>query len=120
MLRYVILTHDWPNLHWDLMLEWDGQLLSWRILEEPELDIPLEVQRTSDHRIEYLDYTGPVTGDRGEVQRWDRGSWVKVASEDSHGETELRGVFQSEKYAESVIFEIKNNILTLQTRNFAR
>ena len=36
--RFVILTHDHPFLHWDLMLEADGVLRTWRLLQEPTPD----------------------------------------------------------------------------------
>ena len=31
MPRFVILEHDHPHLHWDLMLEADGSLHAWRL-----------------------------------------------------------------------------------------
>lgn len=81
MLQYVILRHDFPELHWDLMLEHEGVLKTWRLPVVPEIDpasdessIDLVVEALPDHRIVYLEYEGPVSGDRGEVSRWDRGS----------------------------------------------
>lgn len=81
MQQYVILRHDFPELHWDLMLEQEGVLKTWRLPVAPEIDpasdessIDLIAEALSDHRIAYLEYEGPVSGDRGEVSRWDRGS----------------------------------------------
>ncbi|WP_417850382.1 DNA polymerase ligase N-terminal domain-containing protein [Thalassoglobus sp.] len=107
MLRYVILTHTWPTFHWDFMLEWEGKLLSWRILKEPTLDTPLTVLRTPDHRIEYLKITGPVSGGRGEVQQWDHGL-LKIQS---LREDEVCGLLESSKHNGLISFEIKNDIL---------
>jgi hypothetical protein len=28
-----------------------------------------------DHRLDYLTYEGPISGDRGEVRRWDEGTY---------------------------------------------
>jgi hypothetical protein len=35
MPRYIVLTHDHPFLHWDLMLECGERLRTWRLLEAP-------------------------------------------------------------------------------------
>ena len=37
----------------------------------------------ADHRIVYLTYEGPVSGDRGHVTQWDRGDYSVV---DDHGD----------------------------------
>lgn len=74
--RFVILHHVLPDgEHWDLMLECDGVLLSWRIpIQGPgALSTPIAAQRMADHRLAYLDYEGPVSGNRGSVARVDRG-----------------------------------------------
>ena len=75
MPRFVILTHDHPKLHWDLMVEWEGTLRTWRLLQEPCLgDIPAE--QLADHRLAYLDYEGPVSRNRGDVRRHDSGTCI--------------------------------------------
>lgn len=71
MPRFVILEHDHPYLHYDLMLE-DGQrLLTWRLAVEPNLSQSADVQaeQLPDHRHAYLDYEGPVSRQRGYVRR---------------------------------------------------
>jgi len=78
MPRFVILTHDWPFLHWDLMLESGGKLLTWRLLDEPQLDARLRLEKLADHRLKYLDYTGTISGDRGTVDRWDSGPLLSL------------------------------------------
>ena len=69
MPRFVILTHDHPHLHWDLMLECNGVLWTWALPELPRDNNSFECERLADHRIAYLDYEGPISGDRGEVRR---------------------------------------------------
>ena len=79
MLRFVILQHDHPELHWDFMLEADGVLKTWR-LPAPPPDEPRFAVAIGDHRLKYLDYEGPVSGERGSVTRWDRGSYRALAA----------------------------------------
>src|SRR5436305_12258768 len=62
MTRYVILAHDHPFLHWDLMLEHDGSLRTWRLATPPVADQDVAAEELADHRLAYLDYEGPVSG----------------------------------------------------------
>src|SRR5262245_21989449 len=73
MLRFVILDHDHPFPHRDLMLEADGVLRTWRLIGDPLSEKPIAVEPLGDHRIDYFDYEGPVSGGRGIVTRWDTG-----------------------------------------------
>jgi hypothetical protein len=77
--RFVILEHDHPVLHWDLMLEAGDVLQTWRLATTPELDKCIEATALGDHRIQYLDYEGPVSGNRGTVKRWDAGDFADQA-----------------------------------------
>lgn len=79
MPRFVILEHDHPFPHWDLMLEAGGTLRTWRLLAEPLPGRTVEAEALGDHRLAYLDYEGPVSGNRGCVRRWDAGTfeWVE-------------------------------------------
>lgn len=91
MPRYVVLTHDHPFLHWDLMLEQDGRLRTWRLLGEPQAGAVLEAEPLADHRIEYLDYEGPVSGGRGNVRRLDAGEYAVVCKTDGVFSVRLNG-----------------------------
>lgn len=80
MLRYVILRHDMPlhadrPVHWDLMLETDIGLATWALPALPQPGADVWAQRLADHRPLYLDYEGPVSGERGTVSRWDAGEY---------------------------------------------
>lgn len=81
MLRYAILIHDYPHLHWDLLVEHspDERLTTWRLEHPPEAGVSLLAEALPDHRRLYLDYEGPISGNRGEVKRWDSGE-VKILS----------------------------------------
>lgn len=95
---YVILRHDPPSgadaslssgrgLHWDLMFDYGAKLRTWALSAEPWEFYETAASRTSaadeliratslaDHRREYLDYEGPVSGNRGSVSRVDRGTY---------------------------------------------
>ena len=91
MPRFVILEHDHPTLHWDLMLEAGGALRTWRLAEPPDHAGPIAATPLADHRLAYLDYEGPVGGDRGTVKGWDAGTY-EIVDEDERGlEMRLHG-----------------------------
>ena len=91
MPRFVILTHDHPYLHWDLLLEQEESLKSWRILKEPDSQTSLEVEPLPDHRMMYLDYEGSVSGNRGTVSQWDKGEFEWISKEEDFFEFLLKG-----------------------------
>ena len=79
MPRFVILEHDHPFLHWDLMLEAGAVLQTWRLAAAPDVGVaPIEATALGDHRALYLDYEGPVSGKRGTVKRWDAGVFTET------------------------------------------
>jgi hypothetical protein len=91
MPRFVILTHDWPLLHWDFLVESGDVLRAWRLLAEPVANEDIPAEPNADHRLFYLDYEGPVSGGRGSVARWDCGTCDWLADEADRVEIALRG-----------------------------
>lgn len=91
MPRFVILEHDHPFLHWDLMLEAGDVLRTWRLLELPEPGCPVRAEALGDHRKMYLDYEGSLSGNRGAVKRWDAGTFEWERQEDEHLTMRLEG-----------------------------
>jgi hypothetical protein len=91
MPRFVILEHDHPHLHWDLMLEAGAALRTWRLAKLPEEGQATNATFLACHRLAYLDYEGPLTGDRGRVVRWDAGEFDWVSDEDNTVVVVLRG-----------------------------
>lgn len=80
MPRFVILRHETPAgsprpLHWDLMLESGPALRTWALAEPPVADRAIDAEALPDHRSSYLDYEGPISGNRGTVTRWDAGKF---------------------------------------------
>lgn len=78
MLRFAILVHDYPVMHWDFLLEIGETCRTWRLAEEPARGRGGAAERIADHRLMYLEYEGPVSGNRGSVTRWDAGGFEIV------------------------------------------
>jgi len=111
--QWVLLHHvTAEDSHFDFMLEDSGQLLTWRLLRVPGPHETIKAERIQNHRVVYLDYEGPLTGDRGAVTRADRGSYhrivwspellvVELHGQKLHGQVELRsqGPFWTLLYA---------------------
>jgi hypothetical protein len=76
--RFVILTHTHPFQHWDLLLEQADNLRAWRLLDRPDTTDSISAEPLPDHRKAYLEYEGPVSGDRGEVTQWDKGEYTLI------------------------------------------
>ena len=76
--RFVLLRHETPPAtqppsHWDFLVERGSVLWSWRLRQLPSDSAAVIAERIQDHRIHYLNYTGPLSGERGEVTRIDQG-----------------------------------------------
>ncbi len=83
MSRFVVLEHDHPTRHWDLMLEAGPVLRTWRLSEPPIPGKSVSAEASFDHRLHYLDYEGPVSDDRGHVKRWLAGTfeWIQQSTD---------------------------------------
>ncbi|HEX4055193.1 MAG TPA: hypothetical protein VHX86_13095 [Tepidisphaeraceae bacterium] len=71
VLRYVVLHHTGiERPHYDLMVEFESgsALLTWRLPHWPPQQND-EFTPLAKHRRDYLEYEGPVAGDRGSVKR---------------------------------------------------
>ena len=101
MPRFVILEHRWDGVHWDVMLESGDALRTWAVDAPIASGVLLPARALADHRLAYLDYEGPISGDRGTVRRLDRGTYeakvwtpdrvvVVLASDRFAGEAEFR------------------------------
>lgn len=80
MQRFVVLWHEMPadhlrRSHFDFMLEDEGRLRTWALEALPAAGQWCDAQALPDHRPTYLDYEGLVSGERGSVSRFDRGSY---------------------------------------------
>jgi hypothetical protein len=106
MARFVLLEHDHPHRHWDLMLEAGPVLRTWRLAAPPAPGQVVPAEPSFDHRLLYLDYEGPISGNRGQVLQHDRGTYDFLLQEADEigirlrGET-WQGVLRLRKEAES-------------------
>ncbi len=109
-LRFVLLRHEVPegfgrSSHWDLMIERpdvaeEHRLATWAIEALPVtwaefLQIDdcsrdrIEAIQLPDHRAHYLDYEGPIPGDRGQVSRSLAGNVTWLIATEEKCEIEL-------------------------------
>jgi DNA polymerase Ligase (LigD) len=89
--RFVILEHRWNGVHWDFMLEAGDSLRTWAIDSPIVVGVDLPARALGDHRLEYLTYEGPVSGGRGEVRRFDAGSFRTIEWSADRVRVELAG-----------------------------
>lgn len=83
-LRFVVLRHEGvPEPHYDLMFETHAgsKLTTWRSERWP-IDRPTPLQQLGEHRRDYLEYEGPISRDRGFVQRVAAGTCMIERSAD--------------------------------------
>ncbi len=105
--RYVILRHELPlpptsscerlspaggdstarGSHYDVMFETDEGLLTWAVERLPSVGQPRQpALRLPLHRTAYLDYEGPVSGDRGYVHRVQAGTYCQLDEQNAWDE----------------------------------
>ncbi|GIX00897.1 MAG: hypothetical protein KatS3mg111_4229 [Pirellulaceae bacterium] len=74
LLHHTFLPSQTGNNHWDLMFDQPDGLLTFRLLALPVPSDPRQGHRVTavrlpTHRRKYLEYEGPLSGQRGHVQR---------------------------------------------------
>ena len=89
MLRH----EDREGVHYDLMVDTGAALTTWKCPVPPESarESPLVCRQIGDHRRLYLDYEGPISGDRGEVCRHDRGRCAVLEGSPDAWQIEFEG-----------------------------
>ena len=86
MPRFVVLRHEMPGdarrtSHWDLMFERGDRLRTWALSAQPEAGTTacIDARPLPDHKMDYLDYEGPISRNRGHVRRVDQGTFTVLA-----------------------------------------
>jgi hypothetical protein len=92
--QFVIQEHTTPDgVHWDLMLEMDDCLWTWRLNTPPAeiKDEPIPAERIADHDMRFLTYEGPVQNNTGHVKIVDKGTYTIHKKNDIKLTFELHG-----------------------------
>ena len=80
------------------MLETHAALATWSLQADPLAAMPLQAVQIHDHRKAYLDYSGPVSGDRGRVDPQDSGTLTVISREENLWTFELGGTVLSGRF----------------------
>ena len=80
-----------PTARTHVRREEGGVLRTWALESPPEAGRGIPARQLVDHRLEYLVYEGPISGDRGTVRRVAEGTYRTVASEDGRLILQLTG-----------------------------
>jgi hypothetical protein len=59
--------------------------------QPPVSGVETPCEALADHRMAYLDFEGPISGGRGLVARWDRGTCIIRQQSDTEWVVELSG-----------------------------
>jgi hypothetical protein len=73
------------------MLDMGGALKTWSLTQAPGAGSDMEAELLADHRLSYLEYEGPISGDRGSVTPWDRGTYEVEHQSESDLIVQLKG-----------------------------
>jgi bifunctional non-homologous end joining protein LigD len=93
--RFVIQEHTTPEgVHWDLMIEKGGVLITFRLSQSPEnaRNRAIEAVRIFDHPLRFLTYEGPVQKETGKVRIVERGSCRLLDENEDCMTLDLQGV----------------------------
>ena len=73
------------------MFEYGDVLRTFASEREPTAGHSFHVDQLDDHRLEYLDYVGPVSHGRGDVKQWDCGDFEVLEESPKRWLLDLRG-----------------------------
>jgi hypothetical protein len=108
--QFVIQKHCTPDgEHWDLMLQIENALWTWRLcqLPEPIGNTPIAAEKIADHPLRFLTYEGPVQNHTASVKIVDHGKFKITKQADmkidfeADGKT-LLGQFQLKAKQENI------------------
>ena len=127
--QFVISEHTTPDsVHWDLMLEMDDCLWTWRLHVPPDeiKNQSIGAERIHDHPLRFLTYEGPVQNNTGRVKIFDKGMYTQnviptevlpnemrqcAAEEPVKTAPQSGSLDPNQAPLESIIFELQGTIL---------
>ena len=92
--QFVIQKHITPDGgHWDLMLQIEDTLWTWRLHHSPEhiQDTPIAAEKIADHPLRFLTYEGSVQNHTALVKIADKGTFRITKQTDKEIEFEADG-----------------------------
>ena len=113
--QFVIQQHTTPDgVHWDLMLEMEDCLWTWRLNVPPAeiKDAAISAEPIFDHPLRFLTYEGPVQNGTARVKIIDRGPYQIIEQTrnkllfQSQG-TVLKGIFSLSKTENASLWTIQ-------------
>jgi len=94
MAGFVIQQHTCEQqVHWDLMLETEGELATWQVPVEPARwgIEPIICRHIFKHRLIYLTYQGELTDNRGRVRIAEAGEFQTEEFRENYWRLSLNG-----------------------------
>lgn len=104
--QFVVLLHEMPSdsdraSHFDWMFELDGSLRTWAVETNNDIESFLSkpspserfcwsAMKLANHRIDYLEYEGPVSNNRGQVSCCLKGEFDLLCDDEDSFRASLR------------------------------
>ena len=122
--RFVVQEHTTPDgVHWDLMLEQDDTLTTFRLEAEPAhcLTGAIRAVKIFDHPLRFLTYEGPVQKGTGKVRIVDSGRYQLLNQGDDRCTFKLNGVILQGEFTltriEDTVWQFKYQRSARDNRN---
>jgi|FrelakmetLWP11LW_1041352.scaffolds.fasta_scaffold30494_2 bifunctional non-homologous end joining protein LigD len=99
--QFVIQEHTTPaGVHWDLMLQINDILWTWRLPIPPEQlsSETVIAERIFNHPLRFLSYEGPVQDKTGSVQIADHGKYILENKTEGKLEIDFKGKLLTGRY----------------------
>jgi len=100
--KFVIQQHSTADgVHWDLMLESDDCLQTWRLAKNPTevASHSIEAVKIFDHPLKFLTYEGPVNEGKGRVQIAEAGTYQILHADTENIELHLNSRILKGKFS---------------------
>jgi len=116
--RFVVQRHQKESepTHWDLMLERDGILETYRVAEPPEKwgKEAIEAVKIFDHPLKFLSYEGSVNEGKGRVEIADGGTYRLIKKDENQKQISFAGKLLREEFQLYLIkedrWELRNDV----------
>lgn len=99
--KFVIQEHTTAaDKHWDIMLQSDNWLQTWRLNCPPEKisEQPVNAEKIFDHPLKFLTYQGPVQNQTGTVYTVEKGTYIIENQTEKQMELNMHGKILNGKF----------------------